>query len=231
VLNTYLIYLRFELLRGHLTREHAHEVARVRKLLADSTGGALSRIRGRVARAVKPGEIQEADVVGSRPRRPRHRAHRRQGRVRRRRVARRARHACASSSAGARWTRRLGRDLGASPDRVAPKPARTFGFAAAARCSILSPAAQLAAKQAQLLDNLERIGRVTPERMLAPLRGPEWGYRRRARLGVKYVHKKGRVLAGFREREKPYLADIRHCEVLVPPLRTLPEDSPRWSRP
>jgi predicted PolB exonuclease-like 3'-5' exonuclease len=37
VLNTYLIYLRFELLRGHLnTVEHAHEVARVRKLLSDS---------------------------------------------------------------------------------------------------------------------------------------------------------------------------------------------------
>jgi predicted PolB exonuclease-like 3'-5' exonuclease len=37
VLNTYLIYLRFELLRGHLNRaEHAHEIGRVRKLLTDS---------------------------------------------------------------------------------------------------------------------------------------------------------------------------------------------------
>ena len=37
VLNTYLIFLRFELLRGHLNRaEHAEELARVRKLLADS---------------------------------------------------------------------------------------------------------------------------------------------------------------------------------------------------
>jgi hypothetical protein len=36
-LNTYLIYLRFELLRGHLSAaEHAHETARVRKLLDDS---------------------------------------------------------------------------------------------------------------------------------------------------------------------------------------------------
>jgi predicted PolB exonuclease-like 3'-5' exonuclease len=38
VLNTYLIYLRFELLRGRLTLpEHAHEVARVRKLLGESS--------------------------------------------------------------------------------------------------------------------------------------------------------------------------------------------------
>jgi predicted PolB exonuclease-like 3'-5' exonuclease len=37
VLNTYLIYLRFELLRGRLsTVEHANEVARVRRLLAES---------------------------------------------------------------------------------------------------------------------------------------------------------------------------------------------------
>jgi predicted PolB exonuclease-like 3'-5' exonuclease len=37
VLNTYLIYLRFELLRGRLNpAEHAHEVERVRKLLDDS---------------------------------------------------------------------------------------------------------------------------------------------------------------------------------------------------
>jgi len=42
VLNTYLIYLRFELLRGHLNGvEHAGEVARVRKLLSDSTAAHL----------------------------------------------------------------------------------------------------------------------------------------------------------------------------------------------
>jgi 3'-5' exonuclease len=42
VLNTYLIYLRFELVRGHLNGvEHAQEVARVRKLLSDSTAAHL----------------------------------------------------------------------------------------------------------------------------------------------------------------------------------------------
>ena len=42
---------------------------------------------------------------------------------------------------------------------------------------------------------------------------------------MKYVHKKGRVVAGFREREKPYLADIQRCEVLLAPLAALPRDS------
>jgi 23S rRNA (uracil1939-C5)-methyltransferase len=113
--------------------------------------------------------------------------------------------------------------LVASPDRVAP---RCVHFGVCGGCSLqhLAPAAQLAAKERQLLENLQRIGNVQPERVLDPLRGPEWGYRRRARLGIKYVHKKGRVLAGFREREKPYIADIKRCEVLLAPLGGLPQE-------
>jgi 23S rRNA (uracil1939-C5)-methyltransferase len=111
----------------------------------------------------------------------------------------------------------------ASPDRVAPACAH-FGICGGCSLQHLSAAAQVKAKERQLLDNLERIGRVRPERVLAPLRGPTWAYRRRARLGVKYVHKKGRVLAGFREREKPYIADVQRCEVLPAPLAALPRD-------
>jgi 23S rRNA (uracil1939-C5)-methyltransferase len=113
--------------------------------------------------------------------------------------------------------------LTASPDRVVPACAH-FGLCGGCSLQHLAAPAQLAAKERQLLDNLERIGRVRPERVLAPLRGPAWAYRRRARLGVKYVHKKGRVLAGFREREKPYLADLQRCEVLQEPLANLPRD-------
>jgi 23S rRNA (uracil1939-C5)-methyltransferase len=113
--------------------------------------------------------------------------------------------------------------LVASPDRVVPACAH-FGICGGCTLQHLSAPAQLAAKERQLLDNLERIGRVRPERVLAPMHGPQWAYRRRARLGVKYVHKKGRVLAGFREREKPYVADLQRCEVLLQPLATLPRD-------
>jgi 23S rRNA (uracil1939-C5)-methyltransferase len=113
--------------------------------------------------------------------------------------------------------------LNASPDRVAPACAH-FGVCGGCSLQHLSAAAQVAAKQRQLLENLQRIGRARPERVLEPLRGPDWAYRRRARLGVKYVHKKGRVLAGFREREKPYIADIRRCEILQAPLATLPAE-------
>ncbi len=113
--------------------------------------------------------------------------------------------------------------LRASPDRVVPRCAH-FGICGGCSLQHLSAAAQLSAKQDQLLENLQRIGHVQPARVLAPLRGDEWAYRRRARLGIKYVHKKGRVLAGFREREKPYIADIKRCEVLPAPLATLPQE-------
>ena len=113
--------------------------------------------------------------------------------------------------------------LSASPDRVEPRCAH-FGVCGGCSLQHLSGPAQLAAKQHQLLEDLARIGKVRPLHILDPLQGPQWGYRRRARLGVRYVHKKGRVLAGFRERDKPYLADLRACEVLVPALRTLPAE-------
>lgn len=117
----------------------------------------------------------------------------------------------------------LGEILVPSPQRVEPKCAH-FGVCGGCALQHLAPEAQIAVKQTQLLEDLARIGRVAPERILPPLLGPVWGYRRRARLGVKYVHKKGRTLAGFREREKPYLADIQNCEVLVGEQRRLPQE-------
>jgi 23S rRNA (uracil1939-C5)-methyltransferase len=85
----------------------------------------------------------------------------------------------------------------------------------------LAPAAQLAFKQAQLLENLARLGGVEPTEVIEPLTGPVWGYRRRARLGVKYVARKGRVLVGFRERSAPFVADLHECRVLAPPADRL----------
>jgi 23S rRNA (uracil1939-C5)-methyltransferase len=110
--------------------------------------------------------------------------------------------------------------LAASPERVTPRCAH-FGVCGGCALQHLAPAAQLQAKQAELRDNLERVARVTPAQWLAPLPGPAWAYRRRARLGVKFVRKKGRVLVGFRERAAPYVAQLSRCEVLAPPVGEL----------
>jgi len=105
--------------------------------------------------------------------------------------------------------------LQASPDRVVPGCAH-FGICGGCALQHLAPAAQIAAKQQTLLDNLSRIGDVTPKRILEPLQGDAWGYRRRGRLSVRHVEKKGRVLVGFRETNGKYVADLSRCPVVLP---------------
>ncbi len=104
-----------------------------------------------------------------------------------------------------------------SAARVTPK-CRHFGTCGGCALQHLAPEAQLEAKHAELRDSFERVAQVTPEEWLEPLRGPVWAYRRRARLGAKYVIKKGRVVVGFRERLAPYVAEVERCEVLSPPV-------------
>jgi 23S rRNA (uracil1939-C5)-methyltransferase len=78
----------------------------------------------------------------------------------------------------------------------------------------LHPAAQVAVKQRVLEDNLWHLAKVRPECILRPIEGPAWGYRDRARLSVRFVHKKGTVLIGFHERKSRYVADMQVCPVL-----------------
>jgi 23S rRNA (uracil1939-C5)-methyltransferase len=117
--------------------------------------------------------------------------------------------------------------LEASDDRVQP---RCSAAGVCGGCSLqhMSESSQIHAKQQVLLENLQQIGKVQPESTLPPLQGPHWNYRRKARLGVKFVPKKGGVLVGFREKQSGYLAVMDSCEVLderfsnlILPLREL----------
>jgi len=107
-----------------------------------------------------------------------------------------------------------------SPERCVPRCAH-FGVCGGCALQHLAPEAQLAAKQAELQQALTRVARLSPQRWLAPLAGPHWAYRRRARLGVKFVRKKGCVVVGFRERAAPYVAQLSACEVLAAPAGAL----------
>ncbi len=107
--------------------------------------------------------------------------------------------------------------LRASPERVMPRCAH-YGVCGGCALQHLAPQAQIAAKQCVLAENFARIGKVEPRRWLPPLTAEPWGYRRRARLSVKHVPKKGRTLVGFRERDARFVADLSRCEVLDPAL-------------
>jgi len=109
----------------------------------------------------------------------------------------------------------------ASPLRIEPRCA-AFGNCGGCSLQHLSPDDQRAIKAGTLRDNLERIGQVVPDEWLDPVFNPgaegSWNYRRRARLGVKDVPAKGRVLVGFREAHASYVCDMHRCEVLAQPV-------------
>ncbi len=105
----------------------------------------------------------------------------------------------------------------ASADRIEAK-CEAFGRCGGCSLQHVSDDYQRSIKAQTLKDNLERIGKVQPTVWLQPMTGPIWGYRRRARLAVKYVAAKARVLVGFREKHAPFVTDMHRCEVLATPI-------------
>ena len=111
--------------------------------------------------------------------------------------------------------------------RVTPRCAH-FGVCGGCLLQHMDASAQVAAKQRILEENLQRIGKVTPRQMLAPIHGPTWGYRHRARMSVRLGQKKGGGLGGFHERRSSFIADMHRCEIMprrisdmIDPLREL----------
>ncbi|UCB54408.1 MAG: 23S rRNA (uracil(1939)-C(5))-methyltransferase RlmD [Thiotrichales bacterium] len=107
--------------------------------------------------------------------------------------------------------------IDASVDRVEPGcPA--FGRCGGCSLQHMDSRAQIALKQGTLLKHLRHIGNVEPEQVLEPITGEQWGYRSKARLGVRYVAKKDRVLVGFRERGSSFITETERCEILHPDI-------------
>jgi 23S rRNA (uracil1939-C5)-methyltransferase len=107
-----------------------------------------------------------------------------------------------------------------SSQRVVPQ-CRHFGVCGGCKMQHLHVGAQVATKQRALEDALWHLGKIKAEQMLRPIEGPAWGYRYRARLSVRFVAKKGKVLIGFHERKSSFVADMDSCEVLPPHLSAL----------
>lgn len=91
-----------------------------------------------------------------------------------------------------------------------------FGVCGGCALQHLPGEQQIAHKERVLAEQLQRIGGVEPRQWLAPLTGELWGYRRKARLAVRLVPKKGGVLVGFREKHSPLVTPMESCPVLDP---------------
>ncbi len=105
----------------------------------------------------------------------------------------------------------------ANEQRIEPE-CEYFGYCGGCSLQHMKPESQLAHKQDVLLEQFTHLGKVQPESVLPPLQGPGFGYRHKARLAVKHVIKKEKVLVGFREKRSPYVADITECKVLHPDI-------------
>ncbi|OYQ69632.1 23S rRNA (uracil(1939)-C(5))-methyltransferase [Wohlfahrtiimonas chitiniclastica] len=119
--------------------------------------------------------------------------------------------------------------LKASPDRVAPI-CDVFGTCGGCSLQHLDPEKQIYFKAKQLASNLKKQAKLDFDvaEQMPPLRSPSEHYRYKARLGVKYVAKKEKVLVGFREKFAPFIVDMDSCPVLedkvanlLPALSTL----------
>ena len=105
--------------------------------------------------------------------------------------------------------------LQAAPERVMP-PCPHFSDCGGCSLQHMTMDAQIAFKQQLLLDQLKSLGQVTPNEILPSLVAETLGYRRKARLGVKWVDKKDKLLIGFREKSSHHLAELDTCLVLHP---------------
>ena len=102
-------------------------------------------------------------------------------------------------------------------NRITPK-CEVFGLCGGCSFQHLSSEDQIEAKGKWLKDAFLGQAKVEPEQWLEPLQVQSWGYRRKARLGVRYVAKKGKVLVGFREKKSGFITNMSRCEVLHPSL-------------
>ena len=105
----------------------------------------------------------------------------------------------------------------ASPERVEPKCPH-FGVCGACSWQHIALDAQIRHKQQAMLNNLKHLGKVEPATVFEPLSADGWAYRRKARLGARWVRKKEKALVGFREKDGGFLADLQRCEILHPTL-------------
>ncbi len=117
--------------------------------------------------------------------------------------------------------------LESSNERVEPRCAHA-GICGGCSLQHLGREAQIKLKQSALVDQMQHFGGMKSEVILSPVTGQNFNYRRKARLGVRYVRKRDEILVGFREKGSSFITNMSQCHVLdarvgrlITPLREL----------
>lgn len=121
-----------------------------------------------------------------------------------------------------------------SADRVTPS-CEYYSLCGGCALQHVAPSAQLLLKENLLLEQLQKLGRVTPRNVLPSLVGEPWAYRRRVRLACKWSAGNRHLALGLRERRSEAIVEINHCAVLLPSLQALIQPIrvclSQWSKP
>ena len=89
-----------------------------------------------------------------------------------------------------------------------------FGVCGGCSLQHIHPDEQILLKQNVLKSHLQHFAGLQPEQWLDPIRSEKIDYRRRARVGVRYIAKQNRLVMGFREHHSNHLTPIQQCHVL-----------------
>lgn len=138
--------------------------------------------------------------------------------------------ALAGEQVSATYVRRRGRFdelkaievIEASQDRVTP-PCEFAGLCGGCSLQHMDSDAQIEFKQSVLLEQMQHAtGSALDDIELLPkLQDVTRFYRRKARLAIRVVSKKGGALVGFREKYSSFITDMDNCKVLVEEVAVL----------
>lgn len=104
-----------------------------------------------------------------------------------------------------------------SPQRIKPH-CQHFGLCGGCQLQHISHTDQIKFKQETLKSLLIQISQLSfsDTQWMSPLLSDNTGYRRKARIGVKWDSKKNTLYVGFRERASNKLAKLNVCPILFP---------------
>ena len=114
-----------------------------------------------------------------------------------------------------------------APERVEPR-CDYAGICGGCSLQHMDSKTQVQLKQSVLVEQLKHFGGIENTLILPPLVARNFNYRRKARLGVRYIGKRDEVLVGFREKGSSFITNMSQCHVLdervgqlITPLREL----------
>lgn len=115
-------------------------------------------------------------------------------------------------------------ELLSAPASIRSEPeCQHFGSCGGCNMQHIQQDEQIILKQDVLKSHLQHFAGIQPDQWLAPLRSQRQDYRRKARIGVRYIPNKDKLVVGFREHQSNQLISIERCIVLDQQLGSITE--------